>query len=1303
MKNRIRMIGLLMLLSIIGSLDSFADLPSTSHSCYSMSVNAISFRFTVPTGTSPNIGRVRVYFNIGNSSSGLSYGTVSIDPQGSGLLYGPFFVTGYSTAHDVASPNGYKVSLHNEGANSYQLEIINLVDGSGYWDSSDAALSPAYWEITVTGMGTTDPYDLNLTQIRAYPVSEPNAANYITPTPSGLQFTWTSACNQKPLLDGINPPTPSTMMPLMLEDFEADNPRDVDGNLQSYLWNFGGATTDGLLTETKPDNTKFPKTYVADGSYTVTLQLRDTNGALSDSDPVTAAVDDPASLTVETNQRPLVSGINAPLSTTTALEVQFSANMPTEPTPDGDPDGDSVADYVWDFAGETADGLSTETRHDKAQFTKTYTTDGDKTVTLRVVDDKGLSSDSDTATPAADPIEQSVNPNRQPIVGIAPNAVFPSSITKSGTDLFGKVPVLLSLSPEVVDNDDTISQYTWDLDGVGGYETTDEPPFTTQTKGYNSIGVNAIRLIGRDSYTIASVPAVNTVYVLPDENMHFARAVGVPYDAQKSPTVDGKLLSGVPDSVDPNYGENGWRGAYEQVYGSSVAGGDFVFQGIRDNAANILYFSLEVRWDDVLNSDDEIILGIRGDSSDPLAANTATDRLIRIDPSAASTGTAGSSGIRVYRRAGAAIADGWSTSASTNPPGLVCAKQPLAGNTWTIEIAVPMDAASGWEAIDSQFLFFFSIQRTISSAVVTPDYGRWPTALDLAPTVDFFIDDTLDPGYSWAKTRLNPLWWGMVDLSTSLACNGLALSSSSYVGSIPVDTVANPGYDAAALAESGTLTSSIQYTDPTVSLSNAYTNILVARVKNDTHFQEIDASGDIRTKMLRVPNVSVSFKIANWGIPPDFPGTSYWQDIPGSPTTTKTVQRDPATEPTGYSTTGDPHYEPFHVEWPLSAPEIERYTTDTDDGDTTGERHQCIYVEILASANDGSDPDSIQNPRIVTKSVHRNMNFDAQNAAEGFIHKADISAIGYGMPLTGEPNQKFLLRIFTRTWEVNLNDKKIIAALGGSQKEPGERSGSIPAGMSAALYNDLMGQRDILLRYVSEKKKVVSYIEYIVKGFLYTGKTAVSDGRTLDIVRSIGSYGHLVRHEGRVEDWEFSITGQGITRLNRNTYLLEIPQEQTKRVFDNVKALEPPKWSILVGSGAAIPLNALAQEYSTGFNAIGGIGYHAIPELSVDLLFGCNFLPARTPPLADARLLSLSLNARCHAPLSNIGFLYAGGGPGAYAVPGLSSFLAGANGGAGIELRLAHKLMIEAGAEYHHVFGSNTQYVHGHVGMVLRF
>ena len=135
----------------------------------------------------------------------------------------------------------------------------------------------------------------------------------------------------------------------------------------TYSWDFGD--TSALVTTQNAS-----RTYTTGGSKTVTLTVSDGKGG-SDTDTVTVS--------------PVAPPVNvAPTATITdasCTELTCSFKGQTS----SDPDGDTLT-YSWDF-GDTSALVSTQ------NASRTYATEGSKTVTLTVSDGKG-GSDTDTVT-----------------------------------------------------------------------------------------------------------------------------------------------------------------------------------------------------------------------------------------------------------------------------------------------------------------------------------------------------------------------------------------------------------------------------------------------------------------------------------------------------------------------------------------------------------------------------------------------------------------------------------------------------------------------------------------------------------------------------------------------------------------------------------------------------------------------------------------------------------------------------------------------------------------------------------------
>ena len=149
--------------------------------------------------------------------------------------------------------------------------------------------------------------------------------------------------------------------------FKGETSSDPDGDTLTYSWDFGD--TSALVTTQNAS-----RTYTTGGSKTVTLTVSDGNGG-SDTDTVTVSPVAP----------PVNVAPTATITDATCTELTCSFKGQTS----SDPDGDTLT-YSWDF-GDTSALVTTQ------NASRTYTTEGSKTVTLTVSDGKG-GSDTDTVT-----------------------------------------------------------------------------------------------------------------------------------------------------------------------------------------------------------------------------------------------------------------------------------------------------------------------------------------------------------------------------------------------------------------------------------------------------------------------------------------------------------------------------------------------------------------------------------------------------------------------------------------------------------------------------------------------------------------------------------------------------------------------------------------------------------------------------------------------------------------------------------------------------------------------------------------
>ncbi len=172
-----------------------------------------------------------------------------------------------------------------------------------------------------------------------------------------------------------------------------------------------------------------------------------------------------------------------PVSGNTPLSVTFTASA-------SDPDG-YIATYEWDFDG---DGNYDEEAATTSDTYYTYTEAGTYNAKLRVTDDGGASTESNSVTITV------VSPENQPPV----ISSFPFTPTS------GTAPLSVTFSPVVSDPDGTIVEYKWDFNGDGAFETST----TTTPISYlfNSAGTYIVRLkVIDDKEATATAETIVTV------------------------------------------------------------------------------------------------------------------------------------------------------------------------------------------------------------------------------------------------------------------------------------------------------------------------------------------------------------------------------------------------------------------------------------------------------------------------------------------------------------------------------------------------------------------------------------------------------------------------------------------------------------------------------------------------------------------------------------------------------------------------------------------------------------------------
>jgi PKD repeat protein len=218
--------------------------------------------------------------------------------------------------------------------------------------------------------------------------------------------------------------------------FNSDGSSDPDGNIVSWTWDFGDG---GSSDQRNPSHS-----YSAGGNYTVTLTVRDDDGA-ADSETQQVSVAAP-------NQPPVAA------FTSSCADLTCSFNS----SGSGDPDG-TITSRSWNFGdgGSSSDGNPSHSYGSAATYN----------VTLTVTDNRGASSS----------VTHQVSPT-------APNQNPTAAFNSSCTDLNCAFDSSASSDP-----DGSITSRSWDF-GDGGSATS-----VTPNHSYVSAGNYDVRLTVTDN------------------------------------------------------------------------------------------------------------------------------------------------------------------------------------------------------------------------------------------------------------------------------------------------------------------------------------------------------------------------------------------------------------------------------------------------------------------------------------------------------------------------------------------------------------------------------------------------------------------------------------------------------------------------------------------------------------------------------------------------------------------------------------------------------------------------------------
>jgi len=361
--------------------------------------------------------------------------SASYDPDGAIISYFWNFSDGNTgsgslTTHSYAENGTYTVTLtvtDNDGLNGTHSQSVTVLNRSPvavftesaenvstgeviYFDASqsydpDGSIISFFWDFgdgtDATGVTVDHAYADNGTYTVVLTVTDNDGA-------TSSMYAVKNVLNRPPVAEFTE--SAETVLTGVTIHFDASPSHDQDGMIVNYYWDFGdGATTTGIAVD---------HAYVDDGSYNVTLTVKDDDGA-------TAIA---GSTKVVLNRSPVASFSENATVVYTSVIIRFDASTSY------DLDG-VIADYSWNFGdGTTASGVVVN---------HAYSDNGTYVVTLTVADDDGAQAYSSSTKTAL---------NRAPV------ALFTKSAEIVST---GEVVTFNATSS--YDPDGSITDYFWDF------------------------------------------------------------------------------------------------------------------------------------------------------------------------------------------------------------------------------------------------------------------------------------------------------------------------------------------------------------------------------------------------------------------------------------------------------------------------------------------------------------------------------------------------------------------------------------------------------------------------------------------------------------------------------------------------------------------------------------------------------------------------------------------------------------------------------------------------------------------------
>ncbi|MGB9135286.1 MAG: PKD domain-containing protein [Candidatus Bathyarchaeia archaeon] len=442
----------------------------------------------------------------------------SYDPDGAIVTYFWTFgdgtnATGVTVDHAYGDSGIYTATLtitDNDGgtaSSSATKIVLNRPPVASFTESATTVYTHSSITFSATASydpdGTIASYTWNFGDGNITTVANPGVTHAyaddgtynVTMTIADNDGATSSATATKSILNGAPiasfTETSSTVLTGEIVSFNATMSYDSDGTITSFVWTFGDGTNASGVAVTH--------SYVDNGTYTVTLSIRDNDGAMSTSSAVKTVL----------NRSPVASFTESETSVYTGVTITFNASASY------DSDG-YIIDRFWDF-GDGTNFTGTTVSH-------VYADDGVYTVTLAVTDDDGSASAS-TAT--------------KTVLNRAPSASFTESAVTALTN-----EVIYFNASTSYDTDGIIVTYFWTFgDGTNA---------TGVTVSHSNVdnGVYTVTLtVTDDDGATATATATKTISNRPPLCMFTESAYNVytgtviTFDASSSYDPDGTIVT----------------------------------------------------------------------------------------------------------------------------------------------------------------------------------------------------------------------------------------------------------------------------------------------------------------------------------------------------------------------------------------------------------------------------------------------------------------------------------------------------------------------------------------------------------------------------------------------------------------------------------------------------------------------------------------------------------------------------------------------------------------------------------------